>query len=136
MTDAALNSLLTVLVVDDDPGINLLLRTRLGFRGLTVLSAEDGEEALDVIARTPIDMMLLDVSMPVKGGMEVLADVRARGLDLTVIMTTASGAEQVGIDAMKLGADDYLRKPFDSAELKSMLDRHIALLHKRRALRG
>src|SRR5881397_1555524 len=73
---------LTVLVVDDDANINLLLQTRLKLRGLEVISATNGQEALDALARVPVDLMLLDVSMPVMGGMEVLAQVRARRLDV------------------------------------------------------
>lgn len=116
---------LNVLVVDDDPAINLLLQTRLKLRGLNVATATNGQEALDVLAAAPIDLMLLDVSMPVMGGMEVLTDVRARRLDTAVVMTTAFGSESVAIEALRAGADDYLRKPFDSVELKAVLDRTI-----------
>jgi serine phosphatase RsbU (regulator of sigma subunit) len=127
---------LTVLVVDDDPSINLLLQTRLRLRGLNVLSARDGQEALDVLAATEVDLLLLDVSMPVIGGLEVLSNIRQRGLDTAVIMTTAFGSEQVAIEALRAGADDYLRKPFDSVELRAVLDRTIVrlLLHRQNAL--
>src|SRR5258705_7102477 len=78
-----------VLVVDDDSGINLLLQTRLRLRGLNVMTAMDGREALNILDTNQVDLMLLDVSMPVMGGMQVLTDVRARKLDTAVVMTTA-----------------------------------------------
>ncbi len=126
------SSELTVLVVDDDSSINLLLQTRLRARGLNVLSAQNGREALDLIDDRCIDLMLLDVSMPVMGGMEVLTEVRARKLDIAIVMTTAFGSEQVAIEALRRGADDYLRKPFESAELKAVLDRTIDRLRLHR----
>jgi len=127
---------LNVLVVDDDPNINLLLQTRLKLRGLDVIAATNGQEALDALARGPVDLMLLDVSMPIMGGMEVLAQVRSRRLDIAVVMTTAFGSEQVAIEALRNGADDYLRKPFDSVELRAVLDRTIArlLLYRQNAM--
>jgi serine phosphatase RsbU (regulator of sigma subunit) len=134
--DTELDIPLTVLVVDDDPSINLLLQTRLRLRGLNVLSASDGREALDLLSETEIDLLLLDVSMPVIGGLEVLSNIRQRGLDTAVIMTTAFGSEQVAIEALRAGADDYLRKPFDAVELRAVLDRTIVrlLLHRQNAL--
>jgi serine phosphatase RsbU (regulator of sigma subunit) len=123
---------LSVLVVDDDSSINLLLQTRLRSRGLSVLSAQNGREALDILDARCIDLMLLDVSMPVMGGMEVLTEVRARKLDTAIVMTTAFGSEQVAIEALRRGADDYLRKPFESAELKAVLDRTIDRLQLHR----
>lgn len=123
---------LSVLVVDDDSSINLLLQTRLRLRGLNVMTATNGREALDVLDAGPVDLMLLDVSMPVMGGMEVLTEVRGRKLDTAVVMTTAFGSEQVAIDALRRGADDYLRKPFDSVELKAVLDRTIDRLQLHR----
>jgi serine phosphatase RsbU (regulator of sigma subunit) len=123
---------LTVLVADDDSSINLLLQTRLRLRGLNVLSAQNGREALDILDAGPVDMILLDVSMPILGGMEVLTEVRARKLDTAIVMTTAFGSEQIAIEALRRGADDYLRKPFESAELKAVLDRTIDRLQLHR----
>jgi serine phosphatase RsbU (regulator of sigma subunit) len=129
-------SALTVLVADDDFNINLLLQTRLQLRGLKVLSAQNGQEALAVLDSTRVDLIMLDVSMPVMGGMEVLTEVRARELDIAIVMTTAFGSEQIAIEALRRGADDYLRKPFESAELKAVLDRTIdrLRLHRQNAL--
>lgn len=112
-----------VLVVDDDPDINRLVRTRLAARGYTVASAADGEEALARIAEEQPDLIFLDISMPGIDGLTVLAEVRTRKLDLAVIMMTAFGSEAVAVEALRRGADDYLRKPFDRNEFVATLDR-------------
>jgi len=117
-----------VLVVDDDPDINRLVRVRLSSRGYTVASAANGEEALEQVGVDPPDLVFLDVSMPGIGGLAVLAELRARGLDLAVIMMTAFGSESVAIEALRHGADDYLRKPFDRNEFGAVLDRTVRRL--------
>jgi serine phosphatase RsbU (regulator of sigma subunit) len=113
----------SVLVVDDDPGINRLLQVRLRNLGYTVASATNGEEALAAVEADQPDLMLLDVSMPGIGGMEVLHDIRSRKLDIAVIMTTAFGSELVAIEALRNGANDYLRKPFESEEFRAVVTR-------------
>ncbi|MGN6358877.1 MAG: PP2C family protein-serine/threonine phosphatase [Thermomicrobiales bacterium] len=116
------------LVVDDDPDINRLVRVRLTTRGYQVASAANGEEALRLLADEPFDLLFLDVSMPGIGGLEVLDTVRERALDLAVIMMTAFGSEQVAIEALRRGADDYLRKPFERNEFHATLDRTVRRL--------
>jgi serine phosphatase RsbU (regulator of sigma subunit) len=117
-----------VLVVDDDPDINRLVRARLTARGYAVDSAGDGEEALARIAEEQPDLIFLDVSMPGIDGLAVLAEVRSRKLDLAVIMMTAFGSETVAVEALRRGADDYLRKPFDRAEFSATLGRTVQRL--------
>jgi CheY-like chemotaxis protein len=117
-----------ILVVDDDPDINRLLRARLSARGFAVESAGDGEEALAILGESAPDLIFLDVSMPGIDGLTVLAEIRARSLDLAVIMMTAFGSETVAIEALRRGADDYLRKPFDRAEFGATLDRTVQRL--------
>jgi phosphoserine phosphatase RsbU/P len=116
------------LVVDDDPDINRLVRVRLTTRGYQVTAAANGEEALRLLADDPFDLLFLDVSMPGIGGLEVLDTVRERALDLAVIMMTAFGSEQVAIEALRRGADDYLRKPFERNEFHATLDRTVRRL--------
>jgi serine phosphatase RsbU (regulator of sigma subunit) len=116
------------LVVDDDPFIGRLVEVRLKGRGFRVERAEDGRAALEWLEREPVDLLFLDVSMPRMGGLEVLEQVRARGLDLAVVMMTAFGSEDVAIEALRLGADDYLRKPFESAEFQAIVRRTVARL--------
>ncbi len=116
------------LVVDDDPDINRLLRVRLTARGYHVAGAANGKEALEQIGQFSPDIVFLDVSMPVMGGLEALEKARASGVDAAIIMTTAFGSEQVAIDTLRLGADDYLRKPFEPHEFNAVLHRAVARL--------
>lgn len=119
---------LHALVVDDDPDINRLLRARLAARGYAVASVANGDEALAWLSHNTTDLLFLDVSMPGTGGLEVLDQIRAEVRDTVVIMTTAFGSEQVVIDALRRGADDYLRKPFDPPEFKAVLERTVSRL--------
>lgn len=122
----------TVLVADDDPHINRLFQVLLRHRGYAVLGAANGREALAMLETTPADLLFLDVAMPDVGGMAVLEQVRARALDLAVIMITAFGSEEIAIEALRRGADDYLRKPFERDEFQTVLDRTVERLELRR----
>jgi serine phosphatase RsbU (regulator of sigma subunit) len=117
-----------VLVVDDDPDTNRLLRVRLSARGYAVASAADGVEALARLDHAPTDLVFLDVSMPGMDGLEVLDRIRALGLDLAVVMTTALGSERIAVEALRRGADDYLRKPFERQEFQAVLERTVSRL--------
>lgn len=119
---------LHALVVDDDPGINRLLQARLQARGYQVTSAADGEEALAQLQQCHVDIIFLDVSLPGMSGLDVLGIIREQDQDVAVVITTAFGSERVAIDAMRRGADDYLRKPFESSEFKSVLKRTMSRL--------
>jgi DNA-binding response OmpR family regulator len=117
-----------VLVVDDDPAINMLLQTRLRLRGLEVYSASDGEQTIEMLSSIRPDLIFLDVMMPGMSGMDVLREIRSRELDLAVVMTTAFGSESVAIEALRLGADDYLRKPFERADFEAVIARTMTRL--------
>lgn len=121
-----------ILVVDDDPDINRLLRARLTARGYDVSTAASGEEALALLADRPADIIFLDISLPGISGLQTLAEARQRGLDTAVIMTTAFGSEQIAIEALRQGADDYLRKPFESEEFRRVLERTVQRLQLER----
>jgi serine phosphatase RsbU (regulator of sigma subunit) len=126
-----------VLVVDDDRDINRLIRVRLERRGYEVTTAASGEEALEVLPAAAPDLAFIDVSMPGMSGLDLLARIRAEGLDIGVIMTTAFSSEQTAILAMRQGADDYLRKPFETAEFQVVLERtarRVALSRENRRL--
>ncbi len=125
-----------VLVVDDDPDINRLLRTRLTARGFDVVTAASGEEALEVLAGTPADLVFLDISLPGINGLQTLAEIRQRRLDTAIIMTTAFGSEQIAVEALRQGADDYLRKPFESDEFRRVLERTVQRLELERQNRA
>jgi len=123
---------LRVLVVDDDPNISRLLGIRLKNRGHVVHTAASGDEAMSRLDELEPDLILLDVSMPGSSGLDVLEHIRSEARDIAVIMMTAFGSEGVAIDALRRGADDYLRKPFEPDEFRAILDRTISQLRLRR----
>jgi two-component system response regulator AtoC len=108
-----------VLAVDDAEGIRTYLKNLLGLRGYDVLLAEDGTEALQVLSQgaTP-QVILLDVMMPGMDGLETLAKIKERHLEIPVIMLSVVGKAQTIVEAMNLGAADYLNKPFEEEELE------------------
>jgi serine phosphatase RsbU (regulator of sigma subunit) len=124
-----------VLVIDDDPEIHRLLRARLEARGYQVSLAASGEEGLNQLRDVNPDLVFLDVAMSGMTGIDVLDHVRSQRLDVAVILTTAYSSEQVAIAALRHGADDYLRKPFDRGEFQATLDRTLARLTMSRQIK-
>jgi len=107
---------LKILVVDDEETVRLLFQRVLQAAGYDVITAANGKEALSVIADGGIDIVLLDIKMPVLSGIDVLGKINTEWPDLCVIMVTAVADVQVAVEAMKLGASDYITKPFDQDE--------------------
>jgi DNA-binding response OmpR family regulator len=105
-----------VLVADDDPLIQRLIRTHLDRAGFRVLSAADGEEALDVAAAEQPDLIVLDLMLPKLDGFDVCKRIREFSL-VPVVMLTARGEQVDKLRGFEAGADDYLTKPFAPAEL-------------------
>ena len=115
--------MIQVLLVEDDPMVAELNRLYLGrIPGFElVASARSAAEALDLLRTHTVDLLLLDIFMPGQSGLELMADIRRQALDMDVIFVTAA-RDAVTIDrALKLGAVDYLSKPFDDDELQSPL---------------
>jgi DNA-binding response OmpR family regulator len=110
-----------VLVVDDEAAVRTLLRRLLTMQDYEVLEAEDGSAALKVLQGDRPDIVLLDVSLPVQDGLEVLAQIR-KDSDVPVILVTARGAESDRVVGLKMGADDYVVKPFSAAELSARIE--------------
>jgi two-component system phosphate regulon response regulator PhoB len=106
----------SVLVVDDDADVRMLLSMYLSLDGFHAEEAEDASAALEAIRRHRPDLVLLDVMMPGRDGLDLLAELRRAG-DLPVIMVTARGEESDRVMGLRLGADDYIVKPFSPAEL-------------------
>jgi DNA-binding response OmpR family regulator len=106
-----------VLVVDDDPHIRDICRLYLAQSGFGVAEADNGEDALDAISRLQPDLVILDIMLPVQDGIQVLSEVRTRDQWLPVLMLTALGEEEHRIQGLRLGADDYLTKPFSPREM-------------------
>lgn len=124
-----------VLIIDDDPEIHRLVRARLEARGCRVHAASSGEEGLAQLRELAPDLVFLDLAMSGMTGIDVLDFIRSQRLDVAVILTTAYSSEQVAIAALRHGADDYLRKPFDRGEFQAALDRTLARLAMSRQIR-
>ena len=106
-----------VLVVDDESAIRAVLRTSLQGLGFKVAEVARGELALDSLRIAPADCVLLDSNMPGIGGLETLRRIRAQAPRLPVLMLTVRDAEDDKVQALELGADDYITKPFSMREL-------------------
>lgn len=108
----------TVLVVDDEANLRKVLTAFLLRDGYRVLTASDGEEAWDLLQGERVDVLLSDLRMPGMDGIQLLERVVERYRGVPVVMLTAHGTVDTAVDAMKLGAFDYLTKPFDKEELR------------------
>lgn len=117
-----------VLVVEDEAPLAAALRDALAGGGHAVDLASDGEQADALLAGIPYDLVVLDLGLPALGGLEVCRRARARGADVPILVLTARDATADKVDGLDAGADDYLVKPFDLAEL---LARVRALLRRR-----
>jgi DNA-binding response OmpR family regulator len=110
-----------VLVVDDDPGIVDVLSYSLAREGYEVQTATDGSAALAAAAQPELDLVILDLMLPKVAGEEVCRRLRAAGNTVPILMLTAKDAELDKVLGLELGADDYLTKPFSTAELLSRI---------------
>jgi DNA-binding NtrC family response regulator len=118
-----------ILVVDDDVGLRESFRLVLE-EDYELLEAEDGPHALDMVRSAPVDLVLLDIRLPDMDGIEVLERIKAIDEQIEVILVTAVKTVRTAVAAMKLGAFDYLTKPFDEDELRALIRRAL----ERRAL--
>ncbi len=107
----------TILVADDDVNIRELVCLFLQNEGFETLEASDGKEALNIYASTRVDLVILDIMMPVKDGWELCKDLRRSNPDLPLLMLTAKAETWEKVKGFQLGTDDYLTKPFDPLEL-------------------
>jgi two-component system KDP operon response regulator KdpE len=116
----------SVLVVDDEPPIRRFLRTSLTAAGYRVLAAESAAQALDVFAAEKPDLVVLDLGLPDRSGLEIIAALRKRS-PVPIIVLSVRDDERTKVEALDLGADDYISKPFGMAELIARL--RAALRH-------
>ena len=115
-----------VLIVDDEPRIRDMLGRVLVGEGHTSVTAADGAEALDHLVSQPVDLVLLDLVMPRRNGLEVLRELRGRGAMPPVIVLSAVDDVAATVQALDAGAVDYVNKPFRTAELVARIRRHLA----------
>lgn len=112
---------LRVLVVDDEPAIRRFLRTSLGAEGYSVVEATDGEETLKLLRRNSFDVVLLDLGLPRMSGFDVIAQARAAGMSVPIVVLSSRNDEEGKVRALDMGADDYVTKPFGLDELMARL---------------
>jgi DNA-binding response OmpR family regulator len=108
-----------ILIVEDDPTIGRFVELELAHAGHEVTRCTDGECALDVVDELAPDLILLDIMLPGADGVEVAKTIRARGMNMPILMLTARSETQDVVRGFDAGADDYLRKPFEIPELLS-----------------
>jgi two-component system, OmpR family, phosphate regulon response regulator PhoB len=119
---------LRILVVDDEAMVRGLLNRLLTMEGYEVLEVEDGHAALEQVRTDPPDLILLDLMLPGRDGLDILGDLR-RTTDVPVILLTARGEEADRVVGLKLGADDYVVKPFSAAELSARVQSVLRRSH-------
>lgn len=113
----------TIYIIDDDHDVRSSIAFMLGTTGRNCVAFSGGPEFLDSIGDLQAGCVLLDVRMPQMGGLDVLAELLRRGIEWPVIVMTGHGEGDLATQAMKLGAVDFLEKPFDADLLLSCLDR-------------
>ena len=121
---------LKILVVDDEPPIRKLLRMGLSTQGYEVLDAPNGKTALELLAQSP-DLIVLDLGLPDIQGLELLRTMRARNESVPIVVLSSRGDEAGKVEALDLGADDYITKPFGMDELLARM--RAALRHQLQA---
>jgi two-component system alkaline phosphatase synthesis response regulator PhoP len=114
-----------LLLVEDEPGVVLALPDRLQAHGYDVSVARDGEAGLLRASAEAFDLVLLDAMLPRRNGFDVLRELRARGVGTPVLMLTARGQTSDKVMGLRLGADDYVTKPFDNAELLARIEARL-----------
>jgi two-component system KDP operon response regulator KdpE len=115
-------------VVDDEPPIRRLLRTSLGAEGFEVIEADNAEKALTAIETRKPEIVILDLGLPDQDGLDVIRSIRTSGSKLPIVVLSSRGDERGKVEALELGADDYVTKPFGIAELVARI--RTALRHR------
>ena len=116
------NPLMNILLVEDEKGLIITLTDRLRSEGFDVTSATDGKKGFDEAVSGNYDLIILDVMLPKKNGYDVCRDLRQKGISTPVLMLTAKGETIDKVLGLKLGADDYLTKPFEVIELLARVE--------------
>jgi two-component system KDP operon response regulator KdpE len=116
-----------LLIVDDEPALRKALRTSLTASGFDVSEARNGDEALALLPHAPVDVVLLDINMPGKSGIEVCRRIRDLSMHTGIVMVTVRDSEEDKVQALEAGADDFITKPY---RLREMVARLHAVLRR------
>jgi two-component system alkaline phosphatase synthesis response regulator PhoP len=111
-----------ILLIEDEKALRTTLGDRLRKEGYVVDFAADGEEGFEKATRLPFDLIILDVMLPARNGFDVCRDIRNAGLATPILLLTARSETVEKVLGLKLGADDYVTKPFDSMELLARME--------------
>jgi two-component system, OmpR family, alkaline phosphatase synthesis response regulator PhoP len=111
-----------ILIVEDEQALRATLTDRLRGEGYVVDTAGDGQEAFDKACNLPFDLIILDLMLPVRSGLDVCRDIRQAGLATPILVLTARTQTIDKVVGLKLGADDYVTKPFEAAELMARIE--------------
>lgn len=122
LTQAVLTRIMKILLVEDEEGLIITLTDRLRSEGFDVVSANDGKKGFDLGISGGLDLIILDVMLPKKNGYDVARDLRQKGVNTPILMLTAKGETIDKVLGLKLGADDYLTKPFEVIELLARVE--------------
>jgi two-component system alkaline phosphatase synthesis response regulator PhoP len=111
-----------ILLVEDEPGLVMTLTDRLTSEGFAVETARDGDTGLARGSSEEFDLMILDIMLPRRNGLDLCRDLRQRGISTPILMLTARGQVVDNVVGLKLGADDYVTKPFEMMELLARIE--------------
>jgi len=116
----------TILVVDDEDALRTVLGGELASEGYEVRTAADGDEAISELDKSPFDLVLLDIKMPRLNGFEVLKFIKEKHEKTKVVMLTGFADLKNAIESKKLGADDFVSKPYDLVDLLTTIERVLS----------
>ncbi len=119
----------TILIVDDEKNYTLILSAVLQDKGFETLTANSGQEALETLAEFDVNLVITDMKMPVMDGIELLRHIKEKYPTVPVIMMTAYGTVEKAVEAMQLGAFNYITKPFDNARLVIYVNKALEMHH-------
>lgn len=114
-----------ILIVDDEKNIRLTLHSSLETYPYEILDAISGEEAMDIMLKVPVDLVLLDLKLPGISGLEVIHQMREKEMNAKIIIISAHGTIEAAVESMKLGASDFIEKPFTPDDIRHLVLKHI-----------
>ncbi len=117
------NRSFSLLVVDDDPHFQILLKTIFMEENYSLHSVETGEEAIKILSNFRIDAVIIDLKLPGMDGITLLKEIKKLYPEIMAIMLTGQGNVQLAVEAIKAGAEDFLQKPFPQEELRARMDK-------------
>mgnify|MGYP003351855212 CR=1 FL=1 len=122
-----------VLIVEDDETLSVALRDGFEYEGYSVLIAADGKVGLEMATRRSPDVIIADIMLPVESGFDLCDQLRKKLIDIPIVFLSARSAESDKVLGFKLGADDYVTKPFSFMELKARVEAMIRRSSRRAA---